>query len=152
MTGTQLASESSLNQAMDAFWETFPPFWHILRAHIRKVSVEQFNIAVEQFHILRHIRQGEGSVSELAEAKHISRAAISQAVDVLVNKGLITRTRSTQDRRQVQLELTQQGNALLEAIFDNTRQWMIHKLAPLSEAELQTLIRSMESLKKTLSV
>lgn len=145
-------SIDTLERAVDAFWETFPPFWQNVRAHIRKVAVEQFDITVEQFHILRHIRRGRGSISELADAKRISRAAISQAVDVLVNKGMITRTQARPDRRYVLLELTSAGNALLDAIFDNTRQWTMGILTPLSEDELQNLIRSMETLQKSSSL
>ncbi len=142
-------SEDLIGQAIDRFWETIPPFWHRVRAHIRQLAAEQFDISVEQFHILRNIRRGRGSVSELAEAKNISRPAISQAVDLLVNKGLITRTTNANDRRQVRLALTDSGNALLDAIFDNTRQWMAHILSPLSNEELQTLTLAMESLRKT---
>jgi len=138
-----------MSQTIDRFWETIPPFWHRVRAHIRQLAAEQFDISVEQFHILRNIRRGRGSVSELAEAKNISRPAISQSVDVLVNKGLITRTTNADDRRQVRLALTDSGNSLLDAIFDNTRQWMTKILSPLSNEELQTLTLAMEFLRKT---
>ena len=144
-----MPSEDLIGQTIDRFWETIPPFWHRVRGHIRQVAAEQFDISVEQFHILRNIRRGQGSVSELAEAKNISRPAISQAVDVLVNKGLIARTPNTQDRRQIQLDLTDSGNALLDAIFDNTRKWMMQILSPLCDEELQTLVLAMESLRKT---
>ena len=142
------SSEETLRQAVDNFWETFPPFWHRIRAHIRQAASEQFDISVEQFHILRHIRRGKESVSQLAEAKNISRAAISQGVNVLVNKGLITRTTDSQDRRHVRLSLTQYGNALLDDVFDNTRQWMEEILSQLSQEELNLLMKAMDALKK----
>ena len=141
-------SEDLIGQTIDRFWETIPPFWHRVRGHIRQLAAEQFDISVEQFHILRNIRRGRGSVSELAEAKNISRPAISQGVDVLVHKGLVARTPNAQDRRQIQLTLTDSGNALLDAIFNNTRQWMMQVLSPLSNEELQTLVYAMESLRK----
>jgi len=143
-------SEESLKHAVDKFWESFPPFWNRVRAHIRQVAVDQYDITVEQFHILRHIRQGHGSVSEIAQAKHISRAAISQAMEALVSKGLVTRSQSPVDRRHVLLDLTSEGNALLEAIFEDTSQWLIGALAPLSEAELLALIQAMGSLQRVL--
>jgi DNA-binding MarR family transcriptional regulator len=142
------ASRETLRQAVDTFWETIPPFWHIIRAHIRQVAMEQFEISVEQFHILRHIRRGRGSVSELAEAKNISRPAISQAVNILVNKGLVIRTPHVDDRRHIHLALTAAGNTLLDTVFEDTCQWMMQSLTPLSDAELQTLTRAMDSLKK----
>jgi DNA-binding MarR family transcriptional regulator len=144
-------TDDRLRQAVDAFWEGVPPFWNHVRGHIRQVAVEQQDITVEQFHILRHIRKGHGSVSELAEVKQISRAAISQGVDTLVNKGFIRRTQDTQDRRHVQLDLTPAGNALLDAIFGDTRRWMMELLAPLTEDELQALICAAEALRRVLT-
>ena len=55
-----------LRQAVEAFWEHIPPLWQRIRAHIRQAAAEQFDLSVEQFHILRHIRRGQDTVSELA--------------------------------------------------------------------------------------
>jgi DNA-binding MarR family transcriptional regulator len=143
-------SSEKLRQAVDGFWETYPPLWRSIQAHIRQVAVEQLNITVEQFHILRYIRRGRDSVSALAEAKDISRPAISQSVDLLVTRGLIVRTIDPQDRRHVKLDLTADGNALMDAIFGDTRQWMMKMFATLSAKEIQALTFSMESLKKIL--
>ena len=81
--------ESLQEQAIDRFWETVPPVWNFVRSHIRATAIGNFDITVEQFHILRYVRRGTGSMSELAAAKNISRPAMSQAVDVLVKKKLL---------------------------------------------------------------
>ena len=138
------------DQAIDRFWETVPPLWGSIRTHIRTEAMTNFDITVEQFHILRHVRRGTGSVSELATAKNISRSAISQAVEVLVKKGLLTRIHSSQDRRFVELALTDAGNKLLDALFQETRDWMKERMSGLSSDELETITRAMESLKKML--
>jgi DNA-binding MarR family transcriptional regulator len=148
--GESTRSSEKLRQAVDVFWETFPPLWRMIQAHIREAALAQCNITVEQFHILRHIRRGRDSVSALAEAKNISRPAISQSVDLLVTRGLIVRTIDPQDRRHVKLDLTAEGNALMDAIFDDTRQWMMHTLEPLSADEIQALTLSLGSLRKIL--
>jgi DNA-binding MarR family transcriptional regulator len=137
-----------LEQTLDKFWETVPSLWSHIRAHIRAVATENFDISVEQFHILRYIRRGHCSVSELADARNISRPAVSQGVDSLVNKGLVTRTHSKEDRRYVELELTPEGNALLDSVFQNTREWMKESLERLNQEELELAIRGMEILKK----
>jgi len=149
MTRKSSAAPDPLRLTVETFWETFPPFWHRIRAHIRQLATDKFEISVEQFHILRHIRQGRCSVSELAEAKNISRPAISQGVDVLVHKGFITRSTDPLDRRHVRLALTASGDALLDAIFGETREWMMRILSALSEQELHDLTRAMELLEKT---
>ena len=137
-------------QAIDRFWETIPPLWGRIRTHIRAEAARKFDISVEQFHILRHVRRGIGSISELAAAKNISRPAISQAVDVLVKKGLLTRIHSSQDRRFVELTLTDAGNNLLDTIFQETREWMQERMSSLTTDELQAIAKVMTVLKKML--
>ena len=137
-----------LEQTLDKFWESVPPLWSRIRAHIRAVATENFDISVEQFHVLRFIRRGHCSISELADARNISRPAVSQGVDALVHKGLVTRTQSKEDRRYVELELTPDGNALLDSVFQNTREWMRTSLERLSQEELELAVHGMEVLKK----
>jgi len=144
------ASDHLRNQAIDRFWETIPPLWGMIRTHIRAEATKNFDISVEQFHILRHVRRGTGSVSELATAKNISRPAISQAVELLVKKGLLTRVQSTQDRRFVELTLTAAGNNLLDTVFQETREWMKKRMKMLRTDELETIAGAMEALKKML--
>jgi DNA-binding MarR family transcriptional regulator len=144
------SSERLQNQAIDHFWETVPPLWGMIRTHIRAEATKNFDITVEQFHILRHVRRGTGSISELATAKNISRPAISQAVEVLVKKGLLTRVQSSQDRRFVELTLTESGNNLLDSVFQDTREWMKERMSTLSTDELETVSKAMTALKKML--
>ena len=144
------STEKLRDQAIDRFWETVPTFWNIVRSHIRATATTNFDITVEQFHVLRHVRRGMGSISELATAKNISRPAISQAVDILVNKGLLTRVQSTQDRRYVELALTDAGNNLLDTVFKDTRAWMKERMHALTASELESITKGMEVMKKML--
>jgi len=143
-----ISTSTLLEQTLDKFWETIPPLWGYVRSHIRTVATENFDISVEQFHIMRFIRRGHGSVSGLADARNISRPAISQGVDSLVNKGLVLRSQSKEDRRYVELELTPEGNALLDGVFQDTREWMKGSLENFSQEELELAVRGMEVLKK----
>ncbi len=137
-----------VRQAIDRFWAVFPSVWHQIRAHIHHDTVEGLDITVSQFHLLRRIHGGEGSVSALAAAGHISRPAISRMVDVLVNKNLVSRTQNPEDRRQIRLALTGEGEALLKTMFDSTHQWMSDKLFRLDAGELETIVQGMQALKK----
>ncbi len=141
--------ETDLKTTIDEVWSTLPPVWNRIRSNIRATAMEQYGIRVEQFHILRHIRRGFTSVSELAEVLQISRSAVSQAVDVLVERGLIRRRQNAQDRRNIPLELTDDGNRLLDAIWEKNRAWMGEKMANLTPADLTTLSNAMELLATT---
>jgi len=51
----------------------------------------------------------------------------------------------------VELELTPEGNALLDGVFQNTREWMKESLETLSQEELELAMRGMEVLKKMIA-
>jgi DNA-binding MarR family transcriptional regulator len=140
------STEHLIPTAIDAFWATIPTVWNQIKGNIRSIAEDNYDISVEQFHILRHIRKGLSSVSELAQVKQISRSAISQAVDVLVERGLICRRQNIQDRRNIPLELTNSGNQLLDAIWEKNRAWMKVRMISLSAQELNTLTCGMEIL------
>jgi len=140
--------EELLQQTIDRFWETVPPLWSRIRSHLRSTAAEHFAITVEQFHILRHIHRGKNSACELAATIGISRPAVSQAVDALAHKGLLTRQQDMSDRRYVTLALTENGSTLLKGIFEHNRTWMLGKLDTLSQDELRAAIQAMETLKK----
>jgi DNA-binding MarR family transcriptional regulator len=138
-------------QTIDRFWETIPPVWNLVRSHLRATATGRFDITVEQFHVLRYVRRGPNSMSDLATAKNISRPAISQAVDVLVKKGLLTRIQSTTDRRCVELALTDAGSDLLDTVFKENRDWMKDRMKDLTADDLGNIIRTMEVLKKIMN-
>jgi DNA-binding MarR family transcriptional regulator len=149
MSTHEQASETLLQAAIESFWTTIPPVWNRIKGNVRAIAVENYDISVEQFHILRHIRKGLTSVSELAEVKQISRSAISQAVDVLVEGGLVCRRQNTQDRRNIPLELTEAGNKLLDTIWQKNRAWMKSQMLSLTAQELDTLTSAMDILSRT---
>ncbi len=149
MNDPVITSPLQLQTAIDGFWASFPPVWNVIRGNLRSIAVEQYNISVEQFHILRNIRRGITSVSELAEVKQISRSAVSQAVDLLVERGLVSRRQNVNDRRNIPLELTHAGDRLLDAIWEKNRAWMESRLSSLSEQDLLTLSASFELLSRT---
>jgi DNA-binding MarR family transcriptional regulator len=137
-------------RAMDGFWESVPPVWNTVRARVRALAAERFQISVEQFHLLRHIHRGAHSVSELAAVGRISRPAISQALESLVRRGLVRRQPNRTDRRGVELQLTSSGTELLEAIFRQTRRWMRARLAASSDQDLRTMIAALSLLREAL--
>jgi DNA-binding MarR family transcriptional regulator len=152
MQAIESTSEVLLKSAIDGFWTSVLPAWNRIKGNLRSIAEENYDISVEQFHILRHIRKGLTSVSELAEVKQISRSAISQAVDLLVERGLVCRLQNAQDRRNIPLELTAAGDKLLDTIWEQNRAWMGVQMSTLTAHELETLTKAMEILGRTFSV
>ena len=142
-------SEPFLQQTVDSVLETLPPVWDRIRSNFRAAATGKFGITLEQFHVLRHIRRGYQSVGELAEKRQISRSAISQVVEVLVEKGLVTRRQESDDRRCVRLELTPDASKVLDANFQENRAWMTGRMASLTPDQLSRVRGVMGILRKT---
>jgi DNA-binding MarR family transcriptional regulator len=143
----EVLTEEALKQAIDQYWETVPLVWNQIRGHLRSIAMERFDISVGQFHVLRHIRKGLTSVRDIADARQISRPAISQEVDLLVEKGLITRQQAADDRRFVYLALTAEGEDLLGRLFALNRAWMIDRMALLTTDDLNQISQGLKLLK-----
>lgn len=78
-------------------------FGHYLHVHAGGRSGKQ--------HILAKLHQAGGRLSqrELQERSHISSAALSEVLSKLEMEGLVTRSRSDEDRRQMDITLTEEG-------------------------------------------
>jgi len=99
------------------------------------LSFSQINVLMRLYH------GGKCGISEIGERLGITNAAASQAIDRLVNLGVIERTEDPIDRRAKQLALTQVGRTLIETGFEARRNW-ISSLTDALNSEQQTLIIS----------
>jgi DNA-binding MarR family transcriptional regulator len=141
------ATDEALKQTIDQYWETVPFVWKLIHSHLRSIVMERFDISIGQFYVLRHIRKGLTSVRDIADARQISRPAISQEVDLLVEKGLITRKQEADDRRFVHLALTEDGEILINQLFALNRAWMEERMAQLSADDLNQITQGLKRLK-----
>lgn len=136
---------------VDAVWKTIPKAWFAVRANLHELVAHNSTITVEEFHILRHVSMGQACARDLAEVKHISRSAVSQAVEGLVQKGLLTRQTESGDRRFIRLALSPAGSQLLESLFSKNRVWLAERFAALDTSEAETMVNALESLARVLT-
>jgi len=59
-------------------------------------------------------KSGRQAMASLAEMSYVTQAWITGMVDRLEDKGLVTRIRSIEDRRVVNVELTNSGKKILQ--------------------------------------
>ncbi len=114
MSETQKNLMKKAQRTVDLFWQTVPPVWHAARSITHQTATEEFHITVSQFHTLRRIAEGNASVSDMADCMHLNRSNISRSVDELVKSGFVNRVQDLQDRRNVNLTLTERGNDLIK--------------------------------------
>jgi len=85
-------------------------------------------------------KHGPLSPSDIAKHVVLSQATVTGIVDRLVSRQLVTRERSTVDRRLVSIAITDAGRALLYAAPSALQEKLASRLAKLSPEE-QTIIQ-----------
>jgi DNA-binding MarR family transcriptional regulator len=148
MAGNPKELDMKAKSTVELFWQTVPPVWHAARSISHQTATEEFHITVSQFHTLRRIAEGNGSVSDLADCMNLSRPNISRSVDDLVNSGYVVRKQDLKDRRNVNLTLTDSGKKLIHSLLASNGKKMVNKFSLLNEEDLDDISRGLIALQK----
>jgi DNA-binding MarR family transcriptional regulator len=110
-------------------------------------ETEALGVTSHQVTLLWLVRDRPGlSLRELALEEGISAPSLSGHVDRLESAGLLRRIRSTDDRRRVGLELTDEGRTLLRRVRARRTTWLAERLAVLSDEEREQIERALPAL------
>jgi len=105
----------------------------------RRLS-KQFKLTGPQLVCMRCLRHhGPLMPSELARAVSLSQATITGIIDRLHAQNLLTRERSEQDRRRVNVELTTRGEELVDSLPSPLQERFATRLAQLPEGNQQVI-------------
>jgi DNA-binding MarR family transcriptional regulator len=85
---------------------------------------------------------GRITLSGLAEAERVQPPSITRVVDVLVGRGLATRTPSDEDRRVAWVEPTTSGLELVDAVRRERDAYLAQRLRTLSAEDRAVLARA----------
>lgn len=115
-------------------------FGHYLHMHAGGRSGQQ--------HVLVKLFKSEGHLTqrELQESAGISSASVSEVLAKLECAGLIARQRSNEDRRQMDIKLTDAGRARAEDYIEEHRHFEARCLACLSTKEQEQLVAMLDRL------
>ncbi len=102
------------------------------------LSFSQVNVLMRLYH------SGKCGVSQMGEEMGITNAAASQAIDRLVNMGLIARSEDPQDRRAKQLVLTEKGRDLVNRAIESRSRWVEDLTACLSPQDQERIASALE--------
>ena len=90
-----------------------------------KRFMDETDLSFSQISVLMRLKHGgKSGVSKIGNQLGVTNAAASQAVDRLVDMGLIQRSEDPDDRRARPLALTQAGQAVIEKGIEARSQWI----------------------------
>jgi DNA-binding MarR family transcriptional regulator len=114
--------------------------WHALVGGLRNPGPLE-GLQRQQFWVLGALAHGTRRMSDLAEDTQTSQASLTGIVDRLEEHGLVQRVRSADDRRVIEVALTQAGREEMKLAHAAMLQRLEAVLAPLDDQERREFAR-----------
>jgi len=142
--------EEKLEKIIDDFYIIFPLFRKKLFKHRR--DFKKRRIPHSQYHVLGILKKrGELPMSEIGRMAHIHKSNMTALSDKLVEEGLAERLFDPNDRRRINLAMTERGREFLRDWKTQSFQEIKESLSALSEEDLEILYQSVENIKVILN-
>lgn len=110
----------------------------------RRLS-EEYGLTGPQLVTLREVRRsGRVAASTLARAVHLSGATMTGILRRLENRGLVSRSRGTTDRRTLKVELTDAGGDVVDRVPSPLQDTFRNELEKLEEWELIQILGTLK--------
>jgi DNA-binding MarR family transcriptional regulator len=126
-----------------------------LMRHVYKRLRQEMNnvydneMSRNEFFILKTLyEQGSKKSSDLSKMLSVSASHITAVTDSLIDKKWIKRVRSDQDRRIVDIHLTEEGKITLELFEKKKTDFLLEKFNNFSEQDIESFISLFNKLLK----
>ncbi|UCX03200.1 MarR family winged helix-turn-helix transcriptional regulator [Shewanella glacialimarina] len=134
---------------MKKYEELLVSLRQVIRAidlYSKKLSKET-GLTSPQLLVLLSIAEHDGAmVKEVAKTINLSSATITSIVDRLEKRGLVTRTRSTTDKRKVGISLTDQGKEIIKDSPKPLQDHFIARFESMQEWEQSQMLATMQRI------
>ena len=109
-------------------------------------------ITLPQFFVLNHLdKHDESKMNELARVMDVTTAAVTGIVDRLVRCGYIERTYDPNDRRVINIRLTQKGSDMVKRIGRQRRAVTQEVFGKISKEERESYLAIMTHIRDVLT-
>ncbi|OWY63937.1 MarR family transcriptional regulator [cyanobacterium TDX16] len=147
VTRSPKSTRKKTQQCAARVMEAVPLVMRFIRADMRAINAT--DMSVPQFRTLAFLDRNPGaSLSELAEHLRVTRATASANTERLVQRNFIHRCDHLQERRRVELKLTQAGKEHLQTAREQTRAYIADLLDSLSDDQITQIDTGLALLKQ----
>ncbi|WP_036282783.1 MarR family winged helix-turn-helix transcriptional regulator [Microbacterium sp. oral taxon 186] len=102
-----------------------------------------------QFAVLAALSvHGQHTLGELADRERVSAPSMNRTVNCLEESGYLTRTTDTDDRRKVNIALTDAGRSVVEETVRRRDSWLEDALAELTPSQRDVLRSAAELMRE----
>ena len=129
-------------------------FTHDRLMQLSSTFLKDYDLNTTQFNALVIVRdyEDDGIMQfELSRRLLINRASTGTVIDKLEQRGLLERIRSTEDRRAIYLELTDEGHELLKTLLPEYYEHIRKLFSGIKKDELHTILSVTERIREGVS-
>jgi DNA-binding MarR family transcriptional regulator len=109
---------------------------------LTKELARQVDLTGPQLTVLKMLEgMGDISLSELSERIRAQNSTVTGIIDRMEREGLVTRARSTEDRRVIKIKLTDKGSKIARAIAVEPMEVLRDALDSLTPGEAQVMLK-----------
>jgi len=142
--------EERLNKMADDLYLFFPLFRKKLFKH--KKRPDKNKMPHSYYHILKVLsKRSELPMSEIGRRVYISKSNMTSLIDKLVENGLAERLPDENDRRVINIAITDKGRNLVGKWRKHSNNDIKMKLSTLSDEDQETFYESIENIKTILN-
>ena len=107
-------------------------------------ELNKYSVSSSQYTVLNTLMEDDGlSLSEIGKRVSIDKPAVTGIADRMEKDGLVERRRTSQDRRVIQLFMTEKGRALAEkteGIATQIDQKLVNVLTPAEVSQFRHML------------
>lgn len=119
---------------------------HELDKHSKYLQ-ERYQVTVPQIITLREIYEhGPVSFSELTEIVSLNNSTVTGIVDRLERQNLVRRTRTAQDRRRIDIVITDEGTRFVQEIPPPIQESLINGLEGMGPERVETILWAIDTI------
>lgn len=143
------ANRKKLEDIADNIIDSFPVFF-------RRVSRDRAHSSAKKFDPSRFVlrvvlKHGPARMSEIGRQMGISKPYMTALVNKLISEGLVERVRSSDDRRVVNVKITEAGTNAIREFMKDSRETVIRNLSSLDSNDISSLHESMKKIRIIIS-
>lgn len=130
-----------------------PLIFRLVRQRVLTTTLADSNLDIKLLHIeIMHVLKDEGTMhpAKIGEKLLIAKAQMTHLIDKLVELGFVKREMCADDRRTLNISLTEKGLKTLEEQDKIVLNAMNDNMSSLSDTELESLSNSLHNLSDVL--
>lgn len=127
--------------------------FRLVRRRLVKATLADTNVDIRSLHFeIMHLLKDEGTLhpAKIGEKLLVAKAQMTYLIDKLVDLGFVKRETCPDDRRTINLSLTEKGRKVLEEQDNLVINAVEDNMAALSEEELEILSASLRNIRDIL--